>query len=162
MSNQRKEFSRIYDQNIKKIYRFVFLKVSSTEIAEDLTSETFVRFWDYLNNDQEIENPQAFLYQVARNLIADFYRTKKAQIVSTDSLPIADPEEDVEEKAKLSSDLSNIRCALADLKEDYQNVIVWHYLDDLPIREVAKLLDKTEENTRVILHRALKALKKKL
>jgi len=41
-------------------------------------------------------------------------------------------------------------------------VIIWHYLDDLPIQEVAKLLDRTEEATRVLLSRALTSLRKKL
>jgi len=46
MANLRKQYSKIYDQYINKIYRFVFLKVSSKEVAEDLTTEVFVRGWD--------------------------------------------------------------------------------------------------------------------
>jgi len=164
MVNPKKEFSRTYDQNIDRIYRFIFLKVSSVEVAEDLASEAFTRYWDYRKNqDQDVENPRAFLYQVARNLVTDHYRREgRTQIVSTDNVPIIDPSEDVEEKIKTVSDLENVQFALADLKDDYQNVIIWHYLDDLPIKEVAQLLDKTEKNTRVLLHRALKALKKKV
>jgi len=43
MSNLKKEFSKIYDKYINQIYRFVFLKVNSKEIAEDITSETFFK-----------------------------------------------------------------------------------------------------------------------
>lgn len=160
MINPRKIFSKIYDQYIDKIYRFIFLKVSSQEIAQDLTSETFLRGWESFKSGNKIENPQAFLYQIARNLVTDHYREKgKTRIVSADYVKITDPRTNLEEKAILNSDLDTVRLALTNLKEDYQNVIVWHYLDDLSISEVAKMLDKSEPAVRVQLHRALKALK---
>ena len=165
MANLRKIFSKIYDRYIGKIYRFIFFKVNSQEIAEDLTSETFLRTWEsFKNENQEIENIQAFLYQTARNLVIDYYRERgKAQLISADfHSPIIDPRQNLEERAMLRSDLNTIRMALAELKEDYQNIIIWHYLDDLPISEVAKLLGRTEEATRVLLHRALNALKNEI
>ena len=163
MANLRKTFSKIYDRYIDKIYRFIFLKVNSQEIAQDLTSETFLRGWESFKNGNKIENPQAFLYKIARNLVTDHYREKgKTKIVSAEYVKITDPRTNLEEKALLESDFNNIRIALTNLKEDYQNVVVWYYLDDLPIPEIAKILDKSESATRVLLHRALKALKNEL
>jgi len=164
MANLRKEFSKIYDQYIDKIYRFIFIKVSSQEVAEDLTSEAFLRAYNSLKkNGDNVENHQAFLYRIARNLVTDYYREKgKFQVVSAENSPIADPRTNLEEKAILNSDLENVRQALSGLKDDYQNVIIWHYLDDLSIPEVAKLLDRSEEATRVLLSRALSSLRKEL
>jgi len=163
MDSQKKKFSKIYDQYINKIYRFVFLKVSSQDVAQDLTSETFLRGWESFKNKTDIENPQAFLYQIARNLVVDFYREKgKANFVSTESVQIIDPREDLEEKANFKFDLEKIKVVLADLREDYQNVIIWHYLDDLPIQQVANMMDRSEDATRVLLHRALKSLKERI
>jgi len=163
MANQRKIFSSIYDKYVDKIYRFIFIKVSSQEIAEDLCSETFLRGWQVFKERRDIENPPAFLYQIARNLVIDHYREKgKAKIVSAEYTQITDPRTDLEEKAISSSDLDNIRQALAGLKEDYQTVVIWHYLDDLSVPEIAKILDKSEGAVRVSLHRALKTLKNNL
>jgi len=164
MANLKKTFGKIYDQYIEKIYRFIFLKVNSKEIAQDLTSETFLRGWEnFKENGDKIDNPPAFLYQIARNLVIDHYREKgRIQFVSTEFAPITDPRPDLEERAILSSDIEQIKAVLADLKEDYQNVIIWHYLNDLPIPEVAKMLDRSEEATRVLLHRALESLRKKI
>ncbi len=170
MANPRKKFSKIYDQYVEKIYRFVFLKVSSEEIAQDLTSEIFLKCWEAFkktenpsSNEQKIENPQAFLYQIARNLVIDHYREKgKYQVVSAEISPISDPRTDLEEKMILNSDFEIVRNHLSSLKDDYQNAIIWYYLDDLPICEVAKLLDKSEEATRVLIHRALKSLREKI
>ena len=160
MANPRKIFSKIYDQYIDKIFRFIFFKVNSQEIAQDLTSETFLRGWESFKNGNKIENPQAFLYKIARNLVTDHYREKgKTRIVSADYVKITDPRTNLEEKALARSDLDTIRLALTNLKEDYQNVIIWHYLDDLSISEIAKVMDKSEGAARVQLHRALKSLK---
>ena len=163
MANQRKIFSSIYDKYVDKIYRFIFIKVSSQEIAEDLCSETFLRGWQVFKEREDIENPPAFLYQIARNLIIDHYREKgKAKIVSAEYTPIVDPREDLEEKANLSSDLEEVRLSLANLKGDYQDVIIYRYLDELSVPEIAKILNKSEGTIRVTLHRALKALKNEL
>ena len=164
MGNPKKEFSKMYDRYIDRIYRFVLLKVGSVEIAEDLTSETFLRGWRFFEKEEkEIDNPQAFLYQIAKNLIADFYRKEGGiQFVSDENFQISDPKEDLERKANLNSDFRVIQQAMANLKEDYQNVIVWRYIDDLPIKKVATLLDKPENATRVTIHRAIKSLKKEI
>ncbi len=164
MANLHKVFSKIYDQYIDKIYRFIFLKVNSQEIAQDLCSETFLRGWEaFRKSNPKIENPSAFLYQIARNLVTDYYREKgRAQVVSAEFGLIIDPRQNLEEKSLVESDIDRIRMNLANIREDYQNVIIWHYLDDLPIPEVAKLLGKTEGATRVLLSRALKVLKNEL
>lgn len=171
MKNIRKEFSKIYDKNIERIYRFIFLKVNSQEIAEDLTSETFLRGWEVYKKSQnpkfktqnEIKNIRAFLYRIARNLVTDYYREKgKAQIISAERVSVADPRINLEEKAIIESDLDTIKLALTNLNSDYQDVIIWYYIDQFSISEISQILNKSEGAIRVILHRALKALKNEL
>lgn len=160
-----KQFAKIYDQYINKIYRFVYIKVNSQEAAEDITSKVFLNGWEsFRQNPGRIENPSAFLYQIARNLVVDHYREKaKAQFVPAESLSeVLDSSIDIEEKAIINADLATVRKALSGLKDDYQNVVIWHYLDDMPICDVAKLLDRSEEATRVLLYRALSSLRQNL
>ena len=165
MQNFKKIFNKVYNSHIEKIYRFVFLKVSSEEIAQDLTSETFLRFWERVkrSQDSEITNPNAFLYQIAKNLIIDHYREKgRVQLVSTENtnINISDPRIDLEKDANLSSDLEQAQKALKQLKEEYQDVVIWYYLDDLSVPEIAEILDKSENAVRVTIHRALSSLRK--
>ena len=163
MDKYHKKFSKIYDQCIDKIYRFIFLKVSSEEIAQDLCSETFVKAWQSYKSNPNIKNPSAFLYKIARNLVIDHYRQKgRNQFVSPEVVPIADPNPGIGEKAAINSDLEQVKAVLADLKEDYQNAIIWRYLDELSIPEMAGMMDKSEEAVRVTLHRALKSLKSEI
>ena len=160
MSNLKKEFSKIYDKYINQIYRFVFLKVNSKEIAEDITSETFLKVWESYKNNK-IENVSAFLYQVARNLITDYYRQKsRTQFLPLDSVSIIDPSNNLKEESQDKSDIETIKSALFRLEnENYQNIIIWHYLNDLSIKEISKINNQSEGAVRVMLSRALKELK---
>ena len=170
MSNKIQDiFGTIYNDNVEKIYRFIFFKVGSQEIAEDLTSESFIRGWKAFQEasnpkpKKEIKNPRAFLYQIARNLIADHYREKgRTQFVSLDDTVLIDPSPTIQEQAVLESDLDTIKAALVYLKDEYQEVIIWYYLEDIAISEIAQMLDKSEGAVRVTLHRAIKVLKEKI
>lgn len=161
MSKRRKEFSKIYDEKIDKIYRFVFLKVNSKQIAEDITSEAFSKTWAvFKDEDREIKNVNAFLYRIAKNLVIDYYRDQgKALIVSPEDVVIADENQDIEKESINNSDMRKVRTAMTRLNQDYQNAIIWYYLDDLPVTKVAELLGRTESATRVLIHRALYSLK---
>ena len=164
MANSRKNYTDIYDKHVKKIYRFIFLKVKSSEIAEDLCSEVFLRGWQsFKAKKDKIENMQAFLYQIARNLLADHYREAgKAQLVSAEYASVSDPGQDLERKSFIQSDLEQVKASLANIKEDYREVVIWYYLDELQVPEIAKMLDKSEPAVRVLIHRALRALKNEL
>src|SRR3989338_339297 len=164
MSQLQKQFEEIYDKNIEKIYRFIFLKVNSREIAEDLTSEVFTRGWESFRQEKcDIKNHQAFLYQIARNLIVDHYREKsQRQVVPVENVTLPEQGESLEEQAILTSDVGTVKAALANINEDYREIIVWYYLDELSVPEIAKILNKSEDAVRVQIHRALLALRRQM
>ena len=74
MDKNKEKFGSIYDQYIEKIYRFVYLKVNSQEIAEDISSKVFLRGWESYQKNSEIKNIGAFLYQIARLFISQSSR----------------------------------------------------------------------------------------
>ncbi len=165
MSNNKEQFSRIYDQYINKIYRFVYLKVSSQEIAEDITSKVFLKSWEsYQKSRQPIQNINAFLYQVARNAVTDHYREDgRTKIISTDStFEIADTRTNLHEKAMLTADMEVVKKAIQGLKKDYQDVLIWHYLEDMSTPLIAEILNKPAGTVRVMIHRGLQYLKDEL
>ncbi|MCX6723802.1 MAG: RNA polymerase sigma factor [Candidatus Staskawiczbacteria bacterium] len=163
MDNLSEQFSQIYDQYIDKIYRFVYLKVDSQETAEDITSKVFLRGWEaFQSPNSEVKNPGAFLYQIARNAVVDHYRGKgRTKLVSVDASPeIVDPGTTAQDKAILSADINIVRKAIQKLEnKDHQDIIIWHYLEDMPVASIAELLNKPEGTVRVMLHRGLKDLR---
>ncbi|MFH1939432.1 MAG: RNA polymerase sigma factor [bacterium] len=161
---------KFYDQQAPKIYRFVYLKVSSPQDSEDLTSEAFLKFWQDLADKKEkkekIDNHRALLYKIANNLVIDFYRKKSRSEVSIDPentvLAQIKDKTDLNKEVIFNSDVIEVKKALNNINEEYQNIIIWRYLDDFSTKEIAQILGKPEGNIRVLTHRALKALKKQM
>ncbi len=167
-SGDQEAFGRIYDLYVDKIYRYIYfkvIKIGSKEEAEDLTSETFLKIWDYINREEnidiEIGNPKALLYKIARNLVASFYRQgdwKKFVNLSGEFEHI-DDKQDIEEKIILDHEMSQIENALHYLKDEYQEAIILKYIEGFSDKEIAKILDKTIGAVRTLLYRALQELK---
>ena len=159
-------FSKIYKSYSTQIYRFVYIKVSSQETAEDLTSEVFVRFWKTFqkSGQDKIRNPRAFLYKVAKNMVIDFYRSQnQPKPLSTDEVPeMADITQELEKKELALSDQEQIQKSIQKLKDEDQDVILWYYLDQMPISEIAEITEKSEGAVRVMIHRAMEALRQVL
>ncbi|MBI5077433.1 RNA polymerase sigma factor [Candidatus Falkowbacteria bacterium] len=156
-------YGMLYDYYVERIFRFIFFKVSSSEIAEDLTSEVFLKTWEYINRTTEkIGNFNALLYRVARNAVIDHYRSKGRTIVNiTDEElfeQIAD-KRDLEKEADTQLEIENVRNHLKKLKDIYQEVITLKYIEEFSIAEIAEIMEKKKGAVRVLLHRALKALK---
>ena len=164
MSLDQEQFLKLYDENVGSIYRYIFLRVNSKETAQDLCSEVFLKSWQYLNQKQDLKSPRAFFYQVARNLLKDFYRRKPQKPISLEEIPwqIPDLNNNPAAKTYLDLELQPIKEALSRIKKDYAEVIIWHYLDDLSISEIAQILKKREGAIRVMLHRGLNALRNEL
>ena len=159
------KFSQIYDQYIEKIYRFVYLKVNSREIAEDIASRVFLSGWEsYRKQPERIKNIGAFLYQTARNMVTDHYRNKgRTKLVSSEFIPqIIDDRTNLHEKAVVNSDIEIVRSALQKLNQDYQDVLIWHYLEDMQVAEISEVLHKPPGTIRVMIHRGLNALRDEL
>lgn len=162
-----KQFLEWYDRYVGKIYRYIYFRVGAAETAQDLTSEVFLKSWQYLNS-RGVNNPRAFFYQVARNLITDFYRKKDSLPISLEEIAdktfsdkISDKNE-FERKTGVSLEMETVKRALKKLNGDYQEIIIWHYLDELEIKEIAEILDKREGTVRTLLSRALNELREAL
>lgn len=164
VKNQDHEaYGKFYDLYIDKIYRFVFFKVNSTEDAKDLTSEVFLRTWQYIKGGKKIKNLNAFIYMVARNCVIDFYRSRSKkeeteEFISESHFNIAD-KNFIADRVGDNLEMSEVLKALTDLKDEYREAIILHYLDELSIKEIAQILEKSPGAIRVLVFRAMNSLK---
>lgn len=156
-------FGPIYDHFNEKLYRFIYLKVPTAQDAEDLSAETFLKLWQYIRDTKHIKNLQALLYQIARNIVVDFYRKRGAALVESiddKEIIIADRSDlTLEEKMVLKSDMAHVELALRKIKDGYREVIVMHFLNEFSLKEIAEILEKSHGAVRVLLHRGMKTLK---
>lgn len=158
-------FKEIYSIFSDKIYRFIFFRLPSENDAKDLLQETFLNLWNYITTkDKKIENLQAFIYKIAKNLIAGYYRERanKKDEIGLDDVEhkLGSEDEKLVKGVDIKIRITKVREQLINLKnEEYREIIELKYLDELSHKEIATILDKTEESVRVSLHRAMKKLK---
>ena len=155
-------FGSLYDYYQPRIYRFVLIKVGRREDAEDLTHQVFLSAFLNIKTYKDLGHPfSSWLYRIARNQVIDFYRTRKPET----SLEKFEPDFFVSPAVahfgvdeRLEAD--KVRTAIEKLKPEYQDVVVMRFIEDLPIKEVAATLDKSEGAVKLLQHRAIKELKK--
>ena len=156
-------FGEIYDEYVKRIYRFIYFKVPSAEQAEDLTSEAFLKAWHYLKEKKEVSNLQALLYSVARTVVIDYYRATANErgnvTLDEGAANMADAASDrLLREVETKFDTTLVLEKLRNLKDEYREVVIMKFLDEMTTHEIAAVLGKSASNVRVILHRATKAL----
>jgi RNA polymerase sigma-70 factor (ECF subfamily) len=158
-------FAEIYDLFVEPLYRFIYFKVGNKSEAEDLTSEVFLKAWSSAQESGQlaVKTLPAFLYRIARNTVVDYYRRKKQNLsldetVETSEEPLS--REDLAADFDLAVDREALLKALDQLKDEYREIIVMRYIEDLSTSEIASILEKNKGAVRVSQHRALEALKK--
>lgn len=166
LNNKNPEaFGELYDAYVARIYRFIFFKVTAKEEAEDVTSEVFLKTWNYLtqHKKQDVQSFSGLIYKVARNCLVDYYRHKSVkQECSIDTISEIGIYEEQYHNIAVEHEVSAILLVLKKLKREYQEIILLKYIEDLSIREIAEILDKSAVNARVTLHRAMRVLRKLL
>jgi len=154
-------FSLLYKQHLSPIYRFIFLKIGVKEVSEDLTSQVFLQAWRNIRKFKIGKSPfSSWLYQIARNLVIDFYRTYRKSY-SLEEVAIEN-KDDIEEKIDLEDKRKIMMGALKELSEIHQTVLILRFIEELSDAEIAKIIGKKEGAVRVIQHRAIKMLKEKI
>ncbi len=162
----KQAFIEAYDLYIEQIFRFVFFKVGGKEEAEDITSMVFLKCWNYIyeGNLGDYLTLKPLLYKIARNTIIDHYRkNQNRQQVSIDDVDntvvVIDDKQNPEEEISVRFDFQKVmEEKLPQLKDEYREVIVLRFINELSITEIAKILGKTNGNVRVMIHRALESL----
>jgi len=153
-------FGELYARYSDQLFRYIRLRVDRAADAEDLCETTFLRSFEALGRYKERGHPfSAYLYRVARNLLVDHYRSQGQQLqideVHDPALETPDPSEDVSRHEQYQQ----IARALGRLPEDYQEVIRLRVVLELPTPTVAAWMDRSPGAVRVLLHRALNALR---
>ncbi|MBU0619929.1 MAG: RNA polymerase sigma factor [Patescibacteria group bacterium] len=166
--NDTESFIAVYDLYVDHIFRFIYFKLNSNkEEAEDLTSAVFLKSWNYIqqNGLTDVKTLRALIYKIARTSIVDYYR-KNAQIYINNSiddknikLEIPDYNQSIDKQVATSYDFGIVETKLLALKDEYKEVIILRFINELSIKEIAQITEKSQGNIRTLIHRALKALR---
>ena len=167
----REAFTPLMYKYQGKIYNLIFRKVRNHETAEDLCQEVFLKAWQALPNFKGQSAFYTWLHQIATNCSTDFLRKQNNPIVSTcDALPHdADDILQMAERQPSACALLEreelgriISKAVYQLPPGQRNVFYLRHEEDLPLREIALRLGKSENTVKTYLHHARRKLQNML
>jgi RNA polymerase sigma-70 factor (ECF subfamily) len=153
------DFDPLYRHYVKPIYAFVYRRTLVREIAEDIVSQAFMQALEKIRSYKSNKGPfAAWLYGIARNLVTDYYRTKRDH-QDIETVWDLSSDEDVALNADERMQYQEVREALQKIDPEKRDIVMMRLWDGLSYKEIAALTGKSEGNCKVILHRTLTELR---
>jgi RNA polymerase sigma-70 factor, ECF subfamily len=157
--------SAIYDRYLTRIYRYVLAHVSSQTDAEDITQDVFLRVAEAIGRFEwrEVEF-SSWIFRIAKNQMISHHRkgATRAGNVSTDDIDVEDAEPTPEHAVEQAMIIREVFDACADLPQSQREVIALRFGSGLSVKETADSLGKSENNVKVLQHKAIQRLQKML
>ncbi|HEX5169106.1 MAG TPA: sigma-70 family RNA polymerase sigma factor, partial [Cyclobacteriaceae bacterium] len=152
--------SLLFERYQKPVFNFLARMTMDRDAAEDLTQNVFLRMIKYRNSYREGNKFQSWIYQVARNVFSDHYqkeKNKRADFIDVEKLTdhIASSHD---EQEQLERERLLIR-SLAKLNDEQRELLVFTRFLQLKYEEVANMMNTTEANIKVKVHRAMQKLR---
>ncbi|MBN8578027.1 MAG: RNA polymerase sigma factor [Cytophagales bacterium] len=152
--------SLLFDRFNKRIFNFLARMTNDREVAEDLTQNVFLRLLKYRHSYNPQMKFQAWIYQMARNAFADHYQKQKQLKPAVMEVEKLHEQPDLAEALEQEETEGRLIRALAQLPDDYRELLVLTRFQHLKYEEVAGFLDMTVANVKVKVHRAIGLLRK--
>jgi RNA polymerase sigma-70 factor, ECF subfamily len=159
-------FGVLYERYVDTVYRYVYVRVGSQQLAEDITSETFLRALRRMDSfSWQGRDIAAWFVTIARNLITDNAKSARFRFeVSTADMLDADPRVEAAPEGEVLDRLRDERLlgAVKNLKPEQAECVVLRFLQGLTLAETAKVLGKSEGAVKQLQLRAVRALHREL
>jgi RNA polymerase sigma-70 factor (ECF subfamily) len=160
-AGEAEAFGALYDRYVELIYRYIYYRVGSHALAEDLTSETFLRALRRMSVfTWQGKDFGAWLVTIARNLVLDHFKSSRHRLeVCTPELADNDRWEEGPERAVLDSFTHRaLFSAVRKLGSEQQECVVLRFLHGLSVAETAKVMGKNTGAIKALQHRATRSL----
>jgi len=151
-------FRAWYDEALPRVYRYLLTRCGDQELAEEVTQEAFVEAIRSRKKFRDQSDPVTWVIAIGRNRLVDHIRHDRRS--ASRHLRLIDSRRDLESSAwRTSDEREAIDQALAALLPDQRLALTLRYLDQLPVREIASLLHRSESATESVLSRAREAFR---
>jgi len=155
------KFGPLYNKYYKQIFNYLYQRLDDKETAFDITSQVFIKAMANLHKYQFKGVPFAsWLYRIAFSELMQWFRIKNAErTVNADVSDIKHLFQEIQENY-YDEYIPILAQALKKLEEMELQIIEMRYFEKRPFKEIAEILDISENNAKVKLHRILEKLKK--
>jgi RNA polymerase sigma-70 factor, ECF subfamily len=154
------DFLHYYNQYKDKIYTFFWYRVNFNQaLAEDLTSEVFIKALKNFNSFDQEKPFQAWIYKIAQNHLINHYKisNRETELIEAENIGRAFSKQ-IEAKIEIDKAIAAIEL----MGEYHKQVLLLRFVDGLSNNEIAILLNKEEGSIRTQMSRALDELRKSL
>jgi RNA polymerase sigma-70 factor (ECF subfamily) len=158
-NGDRIAFGKLYDRFMSPIYRFVYYRVYNKGLAEDLTSQTFLKAVENIASyDRKKGKFSSWLYRIARNLVIDYYRSRKKTVELDETWDIPS-DIDIEDDVHRKDMAERLKSLMRILSGEQREIVVMRLWQELPYNEIAGILGKTEAGCKMMFSRAIAKLR---
>ena len=158
-------FGLVYDRYVDQIYRYLYYRVGSHALAEDLTSETFLRALRRIDSFTYTgKDIGAWFTTIARNLVTDHVKSSrfKLEVTTADMLDADRADDGIEQEVLDRLQNATLMEAVKQLKPEQQECIVLRFLQGLSVAETSGVMGRSEGAVKQLQLRAVRALAKLL
>ncbi|NLY67882.1 MAG: sigma-70 family RNA polymerase sigma factor [Tissierellia bacterium] len=155
------ELEKIYDSYFKDVFLYIYSLSGNKHIAEDVTSETFVKAIKSIDSFKGDCDIRVWLCQIAKNTYYSYLRKNKG-LVSMNSIPEQEDNLDIEKRISMSEESMRIHQILHNLEEPYKEVFTLRVFGELSFKQIASLFGKSDNWACVTFHRAKNKIKERL
>ncbi len=154
-------FAPLYNKYYKQIFNYIYQRMESKDTAFDVTSTVFLKALSGIETYRFKGVPfSSWLYRIAHNEVMQSFRTQKGKrVINADIGDLRDICEENEE-AFMEDYIPLLKQVISSLPEDELLLVEMRYFEKRPFKEIADILDITETNAKVRMHRILEKLKK--
>lgn len=142
------------EQLIKKyyssLYQYCFLHLHDRELAEDMTQETFARYFESLQTYTEYGKLKNYLYRIAGNIIKNYYKKKELPMEEAPWTPSTDIRD-----AEVRMDIER---AVDRLPDELKEITILFFFQELKQKDIAELLNIKLSLVKYRISRAKKLL----
>ncbi len=158
------EFEQIYSTYFKSVYRYIWKLSGDEHIAEEITSETFLKVMKSIGDFRDECDMRVWICQIAKNTYYSYLK-KNHRTVSVDETElqsITDPNAFIDEQIGIQDEAQRIRKALHTMSDPYKEVFMWRVFGEMSFKEIGALYSKTDNWACVTYHRARKMIQDKI
>jgi RNA polymerase sigma-70 factor (ECF subfamily) len=158
-------FGVLYDRYVRKIYNYIYYRTGNVNEAEDLTSRVFFRAFRHIKKYHQRGVPfSAWLYRIAHNLVANWYRdrSRRKEVALEDHFSSSFQHDFPESALEKNQEFERMMRSIRKLPPERQQLIILKFVEGLSNAEIGIIMRKSEGAIKSLYHRTLDSIRKNI
>jgi RNA polymerase sigma-70 factor, ECF subfamily len=152
------KFEKLYDSYYNSVYRYIYVCVKDKWNTEDIISTVFFKIYENRDKIEDVEGSKNWVFRIAHNTIIDFYR-KNGKVILIDEYMETASDEEGYDSVLTKDEFGRIKKYIEELPKETINMIYLRYYGGLKFKDIASVLNKSENTVKSVVTRALKKIR---